>query len=108
MKCLLYMKFIEANHNRIYSEFQHKGRINKCFYCGTEEDIIASHSVSEKRCLNLLTESVEGKKGVYGFKHLRLSYAIHIVLLILSLSGQKKRLHLKVSVKPMIENCLSY
>ena len=29
----------------------------------------------EKRCLNLLTESVEGKKGVYGFKHLRLSYA---------------------------------
>ena len=71
---MLYMKFIEANHNRIYSEFQHKGRINKCFYCGTEEDIIASHSVSEKRCLNLLTESVEGKKGVYGFKHLRLSY----------------------------------
>lgn len=69
------MKFIEANHNRIYSEFQHKGRINKCFYCGTEEDIIASHSVSEKRCLNLLTESVEGKKGVYGFKHFRLSYA---------------------------------
>lgn len=75
MKCLLDMKFIEANHNRIYSEFQHKGRINKCFYCGTKEDIIASHSVSEKRCLNLLTESVEGKKGVYGFKHLRLSYA---------------------------------
>ncbi len=69
------MKFIEANHNRIYSEFQHKGRINKCFYCGTEEDIIASHSVSEKRCLNLLTEFVEGKKGVYGFKHLKLSYA---------------------------------
>lgn len=68
------MNFIEANHKQIYSDFQHKGRINKCFYCGTEEKIATSHSVSEKRCLNLIAESVEGRRGVYGFKHLRLSY----------------------------------
>ncbi len=69
------MNFVEANHNRIYSDFQHKGRINRCFYCGTEENIIESHSISEKKCLSLLVESIESQNGVYGFKHLRLSYA---------------------------------
>ena len=55
------MNYIEAEHKKVYSYFRHTGRINKCFHCGTEEDIIASHSVSEKRCLNLLAESVEGR-----------------------------------------------
>lgn len=67
------MNYIEANHKKLYSEFQRKGRINRCFYCGTEENITASHSISEKRCLNLLAEYVEGRRGVYGFKHLKLS-----------------------------------
>ena len=67
------MKYIETDYNRLYSDFQRKGRINRCFYCGTEENITASHSISEKRCLNLLAEYVEGRRGVYGFKHLKLS-----------------------------------
>lgn len=69
------MKFIEANHNQIYSEFQRNGRITRCFYCGKEEGIVASHSITEKRCLDLLTEPIEGERGVYGFKHLKLSRA---------------------------------
>lgn len=67
------MEFLEPNHNRIYSGFQRKGRINRCFYCEKEEDIVASHSVTEKRCLYLLAEHIEGRRGVYGFKHLKLS-----------------------------------
>lgn len=67
------MNYKEAEHNRLYSDFQRKGRINQCFYCDTEENITASHSISEKRCLNLLAEYVEGRRGIYGFKHLKLS-----------------------------------
>ena len=67
------MKYKETDYNRLYSDFQRKGRINRCFYCGAENKITSSHSISEKRCLNLLAEYVEGRKGVYGFKHLKLS-----------------------------------
>ena len=67
------MNYKEAEHKKVYSDFQRKGRIKKCFYCGTESDIIPSHSVSEKRCLSLLKEFVGGEKGLYGFKHLELS-----------------------------------
>ena len=67
------MNYKEAEHNQLYSGFQRKGRINQCFYCDIEENIIASHSISENRCLNLLAEYVEGRRGVYGFKHLKLS-----------------------------------
>ena len=67
------MNYQEAEHNRLYSEFQQKGRIKECFYCGAKSEIILSHSVSEKRCLGLLTEFVGGEKGLYGFKHIELN-----------------------------------
>ena len=67
------MKYKEIDYNRLYSDFQRKGRINRCFYCGTADKIIASHSISEKRCLNLLAEYTDGRRGIYGFKHLKLS-----------------------------------
>lgn len=68
------MNYIESDYKKALSDFQRKGRINKCFYCGKETNIIKSHSISEKKCLDLLVESVGKRKGVYGFKHLLLSY----------------------------------
>lgn len=69
------MNYIEPEYKKMYSNFQTKGRINKCFFCGRETGIIMSHSISEKKCLSLLAEEVNGNKGVYGFKHLNWSFS---------------------------------
>ena len=68
------MKFVETNENRMYSDFQRKGRIRKCFFCDTDKNIISSHSISEKKCLSLLAENVKGQKGVYSFKDIKWSW----------------------------------
>lgn len=62
------MKFVEVDENRLFSDFQKKGRIRKCFYCKKDGNIISSHSISERRCLSLLTENVNGQIGIYSFK----------------------------------------
>lgn len=68
------MRYIESNVNKIYSDFKRRGRIRKCFFCDTENDIISSHSISEKRCLSLLAEDIKGQKGVYSFKDIKWSW----------------------------------
>ena len=62
------MRFKESNDSTMYSNFQRIGRIRKCFCCGTEDNIISSHSISMKKCLALLAENVNGQSGVYSFK----------------------------------------
>lgn len=67
------MNYKEPIYRQQYSDFQRKGRIKRCFYCDRETNVIASHSISEKKCLKLLCEPVCLKKGVYGFRHVELS-----------------------------------
>ena len=69
------MNYIEPEYKKMYSNFQTKGRINKCFFCGKETGVIMSHSISEKKCLSLLAEKTNGNKGVYSFKDVNWSYS---------------------------------
>ncbi len=66
------MKFSDIKLNKQFSQYRGLGRFNECFYCKCKSNIVSAHSISEARCLSLLSEDFNGQKGVYAFNNIHI------------------------------------